>query len=173
MRVVMTTDGITIGELSKLTGVHIETIRYFERVKMLPKPPRTAAGRRAYGTAHVRVLTFIKRSRDLGFSPDDVRSLLRLGGPGKAPCHRVRDIATDHLNDIRARITELRELERLLARTVAKCTGTTAPECPVLDILDSNKEVASEVLMSALGQTAKRHSGHPSQVPLPPSRQQV
>ena len=96
MRVVMTSrtdDGITIGELSKLTGVHIETIRYFERVKMLPKPPRTAGGRRAYGAAHLRVLAFIKRSRELGFSPDDVRSLLRLGGPGKAPCSQVRDVA--------------------------------------------------------------------------------
>jgi MerR family transcriptional regulator, mercuric resistance operon regulatory protein len=62
--------------------------------------------------------------------------LLRLGGPGKAPCSQVRDVALDHLNDIRARITELRKLERLLAKTVAKCTGTTAPECPVLDILD-------------------------------------
>jgi MerR family transcriptional regulator, mercuric resistance operon regulatory protein len=138
MRIVMRsrTDGITIGELSKLTGVHIETIRYFERVKMLPKPPRTAGGRRTYGAAHLRVLAFIKRSRELGFSPDDVRSLLRLGGPGKAPCSQVRDVALDHLNDIRARITELRKLERLLAKTVAKCTGTTAPECPVLDILD-------------------------------------
>jgi hypothetical protein len=69
MRVVMTsrTDGITIGELSKLTGVHIETIRYFERVKLLPKPPRTAGGRRTYGAAHVRVLAFIKQSRELGF----------------------------------------------------------------------------------------------------------
>jgi MerR family transcriptional regulator, mercuric resistance operon regulatory protein len=62
--------------------------------------------------------------------------LLRLGGPGKAPCRQVRDIATDHLNYIRARIAELRKLERFLAKTVAKCTGTTAPECPVLDILD-------------------------------------
>jgi MerR family transcriptional regulator, mercuric resistance operon regulatory protein len=90
MRVVMTlrTEGITIGELSKLTGVHIETIRYFERVKMLPKPPRTAAGRRTYGAAHVRVLAFIRRSRELGFSPDDVRSLLRLGGPAKHPAAR-------------------------------------------------------------------------------------
>jgi len=138
MRVVSNarTDGMAIGELSKLTGVHVETIRYFERIKMLPKPPRTSGGRRSYGATHVRVLAFIKRSRELGFSPDDVRTLLRLGGPDKARCCDVRDIATDHLNDVRAKITDLRKLERLLAKTVARCTGTTAPQCAILDILD-------------------------------------
>jgi MerR family transcriptional regulator, mercuric resistance operon regulatory protein len=71
MRVVMTsrTDGIAIGELSKLTGVHIETIRYFERIKMLPKPPRTAGGRRTYGAAHVRLLAFIKAITGIGLFP--------------------------------------------------------------------------------------------------------
>jgi MerR family mercuric resistance operon transcriptional regulator len=129
-------DGLTIGELSKRTGVHIETIRYYERIKMIPKPPRTNGGRRAYDSTHVRLLAFIKQSRELGFSPEDVRKLLRLGGPGKAPCCQVRDIALDHLNDIRARIAGLRKLERLLAKTVFQCTGTTRPECAVLDILD-------------------------------------
>jgi len=136
MHVTSRTDGITIGKVSRLTGVHIETIRYYERIKMLPKPPRTVGGRRTYSSTHVRLLAFIKRSRELGFSPDEVRALLRLGAPEKAPCRQVRDIALDHLNDIRARIADLRNLERLLAKTVAKCTGTTAPECPVLDILD-------------------------------------
>jgi MerR family mercuric resistance operon transcriptional regulator len=142
MRAVMTsrTDGVTIGELSRLTGVHIETIRYYERIKMLPKPPRTAGGRRTYSSIHLRQLAFIKRSRELGFSPDDVRKLLRLGGPEKAPCRQVRDVALSHLNDIRAKINDLRKLERLLAKTVAKCTGTTAPECAVLDILDVQGE---------------------------------
>jgi MerR family mercuric resistance operon transcriptional regulator len=80
---------MAIGELSKLTGVHVEPIRYYERIKMLPKPPRTAGGRRTYGATHVRVLAFINRSRELGFSPDDVRTLLRLGGPDKALLRRA------------------------------------------------------------------------------------
>ena len=143
MRVASRTDGITIGEVSRLTGVHIETICYYERIKMLPKPPRTVGGRRTYSSTHVRFLAFIKRSRELGFSPDEVRALLRLGAPEKAPCRQVRDIALDHLNDIRARIADLRNLERLLAKTVAKCTGTTAPECPVLDILDVQRRKRS------------------------------
>lgn len=129
-------DGATIGELSKLTGVNIETIRYYERIKILPVPPRTAGGRRVYHNSHLRILAFIRRSRDLGFSLDEVRALIRLGGPEKASCRQVREIATHHLDDIRAKITDLRKLERLLAKTVAQCTGTTAPICPVLDILD-------------------------------------
>lgn len=128
--------GLTIGQLSKLTGVNIETIRYYEKIGMLPAPPRTASGRRVYGGAETRILAFIRRSRELGFSPDEVRTLLRLGGPEKASCRAVRKIASAHLDDIRAKIADLRKLERLLAKTVAQCTGTTAPVCPVLDILD-------------------------------------
>ena len=134
------TDGITIGELSRLAGVHIETIRYFERIKMLPKPPRTTGGRRKYSPAHLRILAFIRRSRELGFSPDEVRAMLTLGGPGKAQCREIREIAVNRLNDIRKRISNLRRLERLLAKTVAQCTGTAAPECPVVDILDVQRE---------------------------------
>jgi len=135
--------GITIGELSKLTGVHVETIRYYERIKMMPKPPRTTGGRRTYYSMHARQLAFIKRARELGFSPEDVQKLLQLGGPESAPCRQVRDIALGHLSDIRARIADLRKLERLLAKTVTQCTGTTAPECPVLDILDTQKKINS------------------------------
>jgi len=138
MRTIITsqTDSLTIGELSRLTGVHIETIRYYERVKILPKPPRTAGGRRSYDPTHLRMLGFVRRSRELGFSHDGIRALLRLGVPEKAPCHQVRNIASDHLTNIRKKIADLRKLERLLAKTIARCTGTMAPECPVLDILD-------------------------------------
>jgi MerR family transcriptional regulator, mercuric resistance operon regulatory protein len=128
--------GLTIGELSKLTGVNIVTIRYYERIKMLPLPPRTAGGRRIYDALNVRILAFIRRSRELGFSLDEIRALIRLGGPDRASCRQVREIAAHHLNDIRTKIADLRKLERLLAKTIAQCTGTTAPVCPVLDILD-------------------------------------
>lgn len=128
--------GLTIGKLSQLTGVNIETIRYYEKIKLLAAPPRTESGRRVYGPMERRILAFVRRSRQLGFSLGEVRTLMRLGGPEKASCREVRDIAAHHLDDIRARIADLRKLERLLAKTVAQCTGTTAPECPVLDILD-------------------------------------
>ena len=129
-------DGLTIGKLSQLTGVKIETIRYYEKINVLPVPPRTESGRRSYGPMERRILAFVRRSRELGFSLDEVRILLRLGGPEKASCREVREIAAHHLDDIRAKINDLRKLERLLTTTVAQCTDTTAPECPVLDILD-------------------------------------
>ena len=127
---------LPIGELSRLTGVNIETIRYYERVKMLPAPPRTTSGRRVYGAMDLRTLVFIRRSRELGFSPDDIRALLRLGAPGTASCAEVEEIAAHHLEGIRAKLRDLKKLELLLAKTVARCSGNTAPDCPVLDILD-------------------------------------
>ena len=129
-------DELTIGKLSALTGVNIETIRYYERTKVLPAPLRTGNGRRVYDSADVRTLAFLRRARELGFSLNDVRVLLRLGGPDKASCREVRRIATHHRDAIRAKIADLRKLERLLTKTVQQCTGTTAPDCPVLDILD-------------------------------------
>ena len=129
-------DVFPIGRLSALTGVNIETIRYYERIRMIPAPPRTGGGRRVYDVDHLRILAFIRRARELGFSLDQIRALIRLGGPAKASCRQVRSIAADHLHDVRAKIADLRNLERLLARTVARCTGNTAPNCPILDILD-------------------------------------
>jgi MerR family mercuric resistance operon transcriptional regulator len=127
---------LAIGALSKRSGVNIETIRYYERVKMLAPPPRAANGRRVYDSRDLRILVFIRRSRDLGFSLDEIRALLRLGGPEKASCREVREIAAHHLEDIRAKLADLKKLERMLAKTVARCSGKTAPDCPVLDILD-------------------------------------
>ena len=127
---------LTISRLARQGGVNLETIRYYEKIKVLPPPLRAANGRRVYGPTERRVLAFVRRSRELGFSLDEVRTLLRLGGPEKASCREVREISAHHLNDIRAKIADLRKLEHLLARTVARCTGSTAPDCPVLDILD-------------------------------------
>ncbi|ULL01541.1 helix-turn-helix domain-containing protein [Bradyrhizobium sp. I71] len=137
-------DALTIGKLSQLTGVNIETIRYYEKIKVLPVPSRAENGRRLYGPTERRILAFVRRSRELGFSLDEVRALLRLGGPEKASCREVREIAAHHLDDIRAKINDLRKLEHLLARTIAQCTGTTAPECPVLDILNIQRSDSSQ-----------------------------
>jgi MerR family mercuric resistance operon transcriptional regulator len=130
-------DGLTIGQLSKLTSVNIETIRYYEKIGMLPPPPRTQGGRRVYGRLQTRMLAFIRRARELGFSLDEIRALLRLGGPEKATCGEVKTIAARHLEDIRAKLSDLKKLERLLSKTVARCTGRAAPDCPVLEILDT------------------------------------
>ena len=157
MRVITSSraENLPIGELSKLSGVNIETIRYYERVKMLAPPPRTSGGRRVYDSRDLRILVFIRRSRELGFSLDEIRALLRLGGPEKASCGEVREIAAHHLQDIRAKLSDLKKLERLLSKTVARCSGRTAPECPVLEILDIQRlgETADKVRVASLTRT--------------------
>jgi MerR family mercuric resistance operon transcriptional regulator len=132
-------EGIPIGELSRCTGVNIETIRYYEKIKMLQVPPRTAGGHRIYGATETRTLAFIRRSRELGFTLGEIRALLDLAVPGKASCAEVREIATHHLKHIRAKIRDLVKLERLLAKTIARCSGKAVPDCPVLDILDMQR----------------------------------
>ena len=125
-----------IGAFAKESAANIETIRYYEKIKMLRPPPRTEGGRRVYGPTETRLLAFIRRGRELGFGLDDIRALLALGAPGKASCVDVREIAARHLGDIRSKIDDLRKLERLLAKTIAQCSGSRVPDCPVLDILD-------------------------------------
>lgn len=127
---------VAIGELSRRTGIKPETIRYYEKVNMLPPPRRTAGGRRVYGPAEARILGFIRRARELGFTPDEVRTLLALGGPGKASCADVSVVARRHLDNVRAKIADLKKLERLLGKTIGKCSGRKVPDCPVIDILD-------------------------------------
>jgi MerR family mercuric resistance operon transcriptional regulator len=136
-------DRMPIGELSRLCRVNIETIRYYEKIKMLPTPMRTESGRRVYGPKETRMLAFIRRGRELGFTLDQIRALLNLGGPGKASCAEVREIANHHIEDIRAKINDLAKLERLLRKTVAQCSGEKVPDCPVLDILDVRGNSAS------------------------------
>jgi MerR family transcriptional regulator, mercuric resistance operon regulatory protein len=127
---------LSIGELSRRTGVHIETIRYYEKIEMLPAPPRTEGGRRVYGQSHVRTLAFIRRARELGFTPGEIRALLDLGSPERVSCAEVREIASAHLTSVRAKQADLAKLETILAGAIARCTGEAAPACPVLDVLD-------------------------------------
>lgn len=129
---------LSIGQLSRRTGVNIETIRYFEKVGLLDPPDRTEGGHRIFSENHRRALSFIKRARELGFAPDEVRAVLNLGGPGKAYCDEVRDIAIHHLEAVRLKIADLRKLERLLASTVDQCSGGHVPDCPVIDMLEGS-----------------------------------
>jgi MerR family mercuric resistance operon transcriptional regulator len=105
----------TIGALSKRTGVNIETIRFYERVGILPRPPRSAGGHRIYGQDQLMRLGFVRRSRELGFSLDDVRGLLRLVDGGRYTCAEVKAITLDHLANIHRKIADLRRLEETLA----------------------------------------------------------
>jgi MerR family transcriptional regulator, mercuric resistance operon regulatory protein len=127
---------LSIGELSRRTGVNIETIRYYERIKMLPAPPRTASGRRVYGPTDTRSFTFIRRSREVGFTLEEIRVLLALSiDDGKNTCAEVRELAARHLADIRAKIADLRAAARILADAVRRCDAGEVPGCPLIDTL--------------------------------------
>jgi MerR family mercuric resistance operon transcriptional regulator len=86
-------DFISIGILSKRSGVNVETIRYYERIGLLPAPPRSASGYRIYSSAHADRLQFVRRARDLGLSLDEVRRLLGLADQKSSSCGKVRDLA--------------------------------------------------------------------------------
>jgi MerR family mercuric resistance operon transcriptional regulator len=130
---------LSIGELSGRTGVNIETIRYYERVKMLPAPPRTSNGRRVYGPTEIRSLAFIRRSRELGFTLDEIRALLALSAEdANNTCGEVRQVAARHLADIRAKIADLRAMARVLADAVQRCDVGEMPGCPLIDTLSAS-----------------------------------
>jgi MerR family mercuric resistance operon transcriptional regulator len=126
---------LTIGVLSRRTGVNIETIRFYERVGILPKPPRSAGGHRIYDQSHLMRLSFVRRSRELGFSLDEIRGLLQLVDGGRYTCAEVRAITLDHLADVRRKIADLRRLERTLTDVAGKCRGGKVPECPIIEAL--------------------------------------
>lgn len=134
---------LSIGALSKHSGVNIETIRYYEKIGVMPKPNRTAGGYRVYGSAHAKRLHFVRRGRELGFSLDKLRGLLRLVDSHAYTCAEVHALTIEHLQDIRRKIADLRRLERVMASMAAQCTDDQVPECPVIDALFEMKSVAS------------------------------
>ena len=128
-------DQVTIGTLSKRVGVHIETIRYYEKIGLMAKPPRTAGGHRIYDPAHTRRLAFIKRGRELGFALGDVRDLLELVDSEAFSCMQVHDLTLAHLHDVRRKLRDLRKLEKVLSKMAAECLRGDVPECPIIDAL--------------------------------------
>ncbi|SMF26495.1 MerR family transcriptional regulator, mercuric resistance operon regulatory protein [Tistlia consotensis] len=126
-----------IGALSERSGVNIETIRYYERIGIMPEPPRTAGGQRVYDAGHLGRLVFIRRSRELGFSLDEIRTLLHLADGGDYSCGQVHEMTLAHIADIRRKIADLRRMERVLREMAANCAGGEMPECPILEALSA------------------------------------
>ncbi|MBV8442723.1 MAG: helix-turn-helix domain-containing protein [Hyphomicrobiales bacterium] len=127
---------LSIGELSRRTGVNVETIRYYERIKVVAAPPRTASGRRVYGPAETRTIAFVRRSRELGFTLDEVRALLALSaGDGQGACAEAREIAARHLAKVRAKIADLKAMQGVLADAVRRCDTGKTPGCPLIETL--------------------------------------
>ncbi len=131
----MRAEHLPIGALSSATGVNIETIRYYEKIGLMPAPPRNEGRQRIYDTSHLKRLTFIRRGRELGFSLDQIRELLGLVRGHDLTCAEVKSMTDGHVADIRRKIKDLRKLERVLTELSAQCGGDAVPDCPILDAL--------------------------------------
>lgn len=127
---------LTIGELARRCFVNIQTIRYYERIGLVPEPGRTAGGHRRYSELHLRRVEFIRRGRELGFPLPDIEQLLRLAGRREGSCAAASQLAAVQLRKVRGRIEELRRLEEQLAHGLGRCRPEEDPtDCPVIDLL--------------------------------------
>ncbi|MBY0295439.1 MAG: helix-turn-helix domain-containing protein [Methylobacterium sp.] len=150
---------LAIGALSQRTGVNIETVRYYERIGLLPPPARSEGGHRLYGGGHLMRLNFVRRARDLGFTLDEIRALLELAEKRDRPCAEAREVATGHLSDVRAKIADLRTMEHVLADMVSRCNEDTTPDCPLIEALFD----------PTLSKGARAKSGTKAKRPSPPA----
>lgn len=129
---------LTIGKVSAQTGCNIETIRYYEKEGLMPAPDRTPGGHRQYSDVLVDRLRFIRRCRELGFSTLDTRQLLSLVDGQEVTRDRVKHIVDEHLNETRAKITDLQKMEQTLSALSTSCAGGDVPDCPIIETLQSN-----------------------------------
>jgi len=117
------------------TGCNVETIRYYERIGLMHSTSRSEGGHRLYAEPAVRRLGFIRRTRQLGFTLEEVRTLLRLVDGGRYTCAQVKGITIHHLDDVRRKVADLQKIERVLREMAAQCEGGRVPKCPVIDAL--------------------------------------
>jgi DNA-binding transcriptional MerR regulator len=124
-----------IGELARRSGYAVQTLRYYEQIGLMPKPPRTSGGQRRYGEDLLHRLLFIRHARDLGFEIGDIRSLLDLSGRPDQPCASVDAIAKAHLASIDAKMTRLTALRAEVSRMLKACAKGRIAQCKVIDAL--------------------------------------
>ena len=127
----------SVGALARATGTKAETVRYYERIGLLPEPARTGGNYRAYARSHLERLGFIRRARDLGFSLDQVRALLRLADDREQPCAEVDRVARLHLAEVERKVADLVALGNELRQLIDGCHRGTIAECRILDALGS------------------------------------
>ncbi|MCO6416125.1 helix-turn-helix domain-containing protein [Siccirubricoccus sp. KC 17139] len=130
-----TENSLSIGALAKATGTTVETIRWYERVGVLPAPARTSGNYRAYGAAHLERLSFVRRARDLGFTLDQVRELLQLADDRERSCEAVDKVAREHLEEVVRKIADLEALRHELQDLIGQCRHGTVAECRIVQAL--------------------------------------
>jgi len=131
----MKTEVWSIGDLARATDTKVETIRFYEKSGLLPAPPRTAGNYRAYSAEHLGRLSFIRRARDLGFSMEQVATLLALADRKDQSCEAVDIVARAHLAEIDRKLRDLRALRKELATMIANCDHGTIADCRIIEAL--------------------------------------
>lgn len=135
---------LSIGELSRASGVKVPTIRYYEQVGLMPAPHRTEGQQRRYGEAEVSRLNFIRHARELGFEVEAIRELLAMSGNPDQSCTEADAIARRHLAEVERRIGQLTALREELRRMVNECSHGRVAECRVIQVLADHGECRHE-----------------------------
>jgi DNA-binding transcriptional MerR regulator len=133
----------SIGTLARATGTKVETVRWYEKVGLLPQPGRSAGNYRSYGEADLGRLSFIRRARELGFSLEQIRNLLGLVGQPDLPCSAVGAIAREHLAEVERKIADLQALRRELDALISQCGCGTVSECRIIEALAPTPDALS------------------------------
>lgn len=129
-----------IGEIAARTTTSVETIRYYERIGIMPSPPRTGGNYRDYGQRHLERLSFIRHARSLGFELEDVKALLALADEPERDCAEVDRIASSHLAEVEQKIERLRRLKNELARMLSRCRGGQVADCRIIEALTDHRD---------------------------------
>lgn len=131
----------TIGQLAKEAGVHVETVRFYERQGVIDQPPQPASGYRQYPKELIRRILFIKHAQELGFSLREIQELLSLQVGQNATCQDVRQRAQAKLEDVEGKIASLKKIQKELVTLIRTCSGAgPTTECPILDAIDTGAE---------------------------------
>lgn len=134
-------EGLKVGEVAKLAGVNLQTVHYYERRGLLPRPPRTGSNYRTYPEDAVRRVQFIKRTQELGFTLKEIMELLSLRAAPRTQCADVRDHAEAKVRDIDDKVQALRAMRKALSKLIGECSGEgPVTHCPILEALDSEEE---------------------------------
>ena len=134
----------TIGHLARETGCKVQTIRYYEQVGLMPEPQRSPSNQRIYGPTQLQRLRFIRHARDLGFSQEEIRELLRLADRPKQSCAAVTDVTRRHLAEVDNKIAQLQALRDEFQRMIAQCSGQRQiADCRIIAALADHDQCLS------------------------------
>jgi DNA-binding transcriptional MerR regulator len=137
-------DRLAIGDLARATNTKIQTIRYYEEIGLIPAPPRSAGNQRRYDRHALDRLAFIRHARELGFTLESIRELLRLADHPEHPCSEADSIARARLVEVESRLTRLKALERELTRMIEACAGSSVAQCQVIETLADHRHCLDE-----------------------------